>query len=114
MKFVSIFKYDPSAKTGPPSDENMAKMGHLIGEMMASGALVDTGGVLPTGVSMRVRREGDRVSSIDGPFAESKEVVGGYAVFDVATKDEVLALTRRFLDIAGDGVCELIEVTSAP
>ena len=114
MKFVSIYKYDPGTQTGPPSDENIAQMGQLIGEMMAAGVLVDTGGVMPTSVSMRVRREGERISSTDGPFTESKEVVGGFAVFNVATKDEAIAWTRRFLERAGDGVCELIEVTSAP
>lgn len=113
MKFVSVFKCSPDEMLCDPSPEKMAAMGQLIGEMMSAGVLVDTGGVMPTSVSMRVRRSGANVSAVDGPFAESKEVVGGFAVLDVASKDEALAWTHRFLDCAGDGVCELFEVTSA-
>jgi hypothetical protein len=113
MKFVSIFKLDRAQMSDcGPSPEDMAAMGALIGEMRAAGVLVDTGGVMPTSVSMRVRREGAQVSVTDGPFTESKEVVGGFAVLDVTSKEEALAWTRRFLDLTGDGVTELFEVTS--
>jgi hypothetical protein len=114
MKFVSIFKFDPSATTEGPSECEMAAMGALIGEMRAAGVLVDTGGVMPTSVSMRVRRDGAQTTVTDGPFTESKEVVGGFAVLDVASKDEALAWTRRFLDCVGNGVTELFEVSTVP
>lgn len=114
MKFLSVFKYDPSSKSGAPSDEEMARMGQLIGEMSAAGVLVDTGGVEPTGIGMRVRRTGANVAVTDGPFAESKEVVGGFGVLNVSSREEALVWTRRFLDCVGDGECELIEVTGAP
>lgn len=91
----------------------MATMGALINEMRAAGVLVDTGGVMPTSVSMRIRREGENVSITDGPFTESKEVSGGFAVLNVASKEEAIAWTRRFLALTGDGVTELFEVTSA-
>jgi hypothetical protein len=111
MKFLSVFKYDPSTQTGPPTEEDMSRMGRLIGEMSAAGVLVDTGGVEPTGTSMRVRRSGTNTSVTDGPFTESKEVVGGFAVLNVSSREEALTWTNRFLDCATDGVCELIEVT---
>jgi hypothetical protein len=114
MKFVSIFKFDPLAMTERPSEAEMATMGALIGEMRAAGVLVDTGGVMPTSVSMRVKRDGAQTTVTDGPFAESKEVVGGFAVLDVTSKDEALAWTGRFLDCAGNGVCELFEVSTVP
>ncbi len=114
MKFVSIFRFDPSSHSGPPDDRQMAEMGRLIGEMRAAGVLVDTGGVMPNGASIRVRRSGAQFAVTDGPFTETKEVVGGFAVLDVPSRDEALAWTRRFLDCAGDGVTELFEVTSAP
>jgi hypothetical protein len=114
MKFVTVFKFDPAAQDGPPTEAEMAAMGSLIGEMRAAGVLVDTGGVMPNGASMRVRRAGTQIAVTDGPFTESKEVVGGFAVLNVSSKDEALAWTRRFLDCAGDGVSELFEVTTIP
>lgn len=113
MKFVSIFTYDPSHATEPDAAQ-YAEMGRLIGEMRSAGVLVDTGGVNPTGVSMRVRRSNGQFATTDGPFAESKEVVGGFAVLEVASKEEAVSWTRRFLDSCGDGQCELIEVSPTP
>ena len=113
MKFVSIFRFDPTRATQPDAAK-YAEMGRLIGEMRAAGVLVDTGGVMPNGATIRVRRDGAQTSVTDGPFTETKEVVGGFAVLDVASKDEALDWTRRFLDCAGDGVSELIEVTPSP
>jgi len=73
MKIVSIFKYDAS-KNAVPTQEDQQRMGALIGEMMGAGVLVDTGGVMPTSVSFRVRRTAADYSVTDGPFAESIEV----------------------------------------
>jgi hypothetical protein len=56
---------------------------------------------------LRVRKSGSQITVIDGPFAETKEVVGGYAVLSVPSRDEALRWTRHFLDIAGDGTSEL-------
>ena len=63
------------------------------------------------GTSLRVQRADGKITVTDGPFAETKELVGGFAVFKVNTKDEAIALTRRFLEIAGDGMSELHEVS---
>jgi len=86
-------------------------MGRLIGEMMNAGVLLDTGGVMQDGESFRMRRAGASVSLTDGPFTESKEVIGGFAVLQVQSKDEATAWTRRFLECAGDGLVELHEVS---
>jgi hypothetical protein len=111
MKFVSIWKVDQARLcAGPPSQEEYAKMGALIGEMMQAGVLMDTGGVMSGGASMRVRRAGSHVTVTDGPFTESKEVVGGYAVFNVKSKEEAIEWTRRFVECAGDGEAELHEL----
>jgi hypothetical protein len=112
MKFVSIYKIDPGKLSGPHSEHEMAEMGRLIAEMKAAGVLIDTGGVRPTSTSMHVRRSGSRIDVTDGPYTEAKEVIGGFAVLDVSSKDEAIAWTRRFLECAGDGVAELTEVTS--
>ena len=114
MKFVSIFKLDPAAPLGPPDEAGMRAMGALIGELMAAGKLVDTGGILPQGDSMRVQRAGGRTTVTDGPFTETKELIGGFAVFQVQSKDEAIECTRRFLDLVGAGACELHEVSETP
>lgn len=111
MKFVSIWKPDRQVLTAEPDEGQMAAMGQLIGELMSAGVLLDTGGVSDGGSSLRVQRSGGKVTVTDGPFAETKELVGGFAIFKVNSKDEAIALTRRFLEIAGDGSSELHEVS---
>src|ERR1700678_2003784 len=107
MKFVSIWKPDPKVWAAEPDEKQMAAMGQLIGELMSAGVLLDTGGVSDGGHSLRVQRAGGKTTVTDGPFAESKEVVGGFAIFKVNSKAEAVALTQRFLEIAGDGTSEL-------
>jgi hypothetical protein len=111
MKFVSIWKPDRPVWTAEPDEEHMVAMGQLIEELMSAGVLLDTGGVSDGGSSLRVQRSDGMVTVTDGPFAETKEVVGGFAIFKVNSKDEAIALTRRFLEIAGDGTSELHEVS---
>lgn len=110
MKFVSIWKPDAAVWSAPPDEKHMAAMGQLIGELMSAGVLLDTGGVLDGGTSVRVQRSGGKVTVTDGPFTETKELVGGFAIFKVNSREEAVALTKRFLEIAGDGTSELHEV----
>src|SRR5579863_6239615 len=110
MKFISIFTLDPTNPPPPPDERMYQQMGALIGELMKSGKMLDTGGVMPSGESARVRRANGKVSVTDGPFTESKEVVCGFAVFDVESKNEAVELTGRFLALVGTGTCELHEV----
>jgi len=109
MKFISIFMFNP-ATAAPPDEKMHAAMGALIQEMMSSGQMIDTGGVAPTGVSMRVRRNDGKVAVTDGPFTESKEVVGGFALLSVQSKAEAIECTQRFLDLVGSGTCQLHEL----
>lgn len=111
MRVISIFTFDPSTRHGTPTPEDMAKMGALVGEMMASGVLVDTGGVTPTGASLRAKGDGRSPLTVtDGPFTESKEVLGGYAVLDVRDRAHLLEVTQRFLECAGGGTCTIHEL----
>src|SRR6185312_1941498 len=90
MKFVSIYTYDPDTMPDTPDMAKYAEMGALIEEMRAAGVLLDTGGTSPTGVSMRVRRTGSDVTATDGPFTETKELIGGFAILNVDSKAEAL------------------------
>jgi hypothetical protein len=112
MRFLSIYK---TVETGhPPTPEHMQRMTALIEEGFKGGWLMATEGCLPTNRGMRVRRANGEIKVTDGPFTESKEVVGGFAILKADSRDEALALTRRFLSIAGDGECELRELYEAP
>ena len=89
-------------------------MGKLIEEMASSGALLSTEGCLPSARGARVRLAAGKVTVTDGPFTESKEVIGGFALLDAKSKDEAVELTKRFLEVAGDGECELRELYEVP
>ena len=69
-----------------------------VAEMKATGKLLDTAGLASTATSKRVRLRGGRICVVDGPFAEAKEVVGGYAMLDAQSMDEAIALTMRFVE----------------
>jgi len=112
MKFISIFTSEP--KGGPPSPEMIDKMGKLIEEGMKAGWLIATEGVQFGTAGVRVRKTGERITVVDGPFAESKEVLGGYALLEAASKDAAVELARRFLRVAGDGQCEMYELFQEP
>lgn len=111
MRFLSIYKH--VERNAPPSTEEMAKMGALIEEMTKSGALVATEGCLPSAHGARVRRERGKTTVTDGPFTESKEVVGGFALLEAKSKAEAIELTKRFLEVAGEGECEVRQIATA-
>jgi hypothetical protein len=105
MRFLSIYKTVERAT--PPTQEEMASMGKLIEEGMKAGWLLGTEGCLPTELGAKVRRSGDKVSVTDGPFTESKEMVGGFAILKANSKQEAIELTKHFLSVVGQGECEL-------
>jgi hypothetical protein len=113
MRFISIFTHQPSNR--PPTEAEMASMGKLIEEGMRQGWLIATEGVNfgTKGVRVHKNAEGS-VSVIDGPFAETKEVIGGYALLKAANRDEVVELTRNFLNVAGQGTCEIYQLYEMP
>ncbi len=101
MRFLSMIRIDE--KSGQqPSERLMNEMGKLIEEMSKEGTLVTTAGLRPTKEGVRLRwRRGD-LSVTDGPFTESKEVIGGYAILEAKSKADAIELTKRFLSIHGD------------
>ena len=105
MRFLSIYK--TVERNSPPTQEEMARMGKLVEEGMREGWLLATEGCLPTALGARVRHSSGKLSVTDGPFAETKEVVGGFAILKVNSKEEAIELTRKFLQTAGEGECEL-------
>ncbi|MET9481176.1 YciI family protein [Streptomyces sp. NPDC006638] len=99
-RFLMMVRVDENnAPAGGPSEELMRRMGELIEEMSKADVLVDTAGLLPTAQGVRVRQSGGKISVTDGPFTETKEVVGGYAIIQAPDRDEAVAWARRFVEI---------------
>jgi hypothetical protein len=111
MRFLSIYKTVERAT--PPTPEEMAAMGKLIEEGMKAGWLLSTEGCLGSALGARVRKSGSKLSVTDGPFTESKELVGGFAILKANSKQEAIELARRFLQVAGEGECELRQLYEA-
>jgi hypothetical protein len=112
MRFLSIYTAKESNR--PPSPEHMAAMGKLIEEGMREGYLLGTEGCLPTTLGARIRITNGQCAVKDGPFAESKEVVGGFALIEATSKEEAIGFVKRFLNVVGEGECELRQLYEAP
>ncbi len=112
MKFLSIYK---TAETGvPPSQDEMERMGKLIEEGMKAGYLLAVEGCLPSANGARIRLSNGEITVTDGPFTESKEIVGGMAILQANSKAEAISHVNDFLKVAGDGECELRQLYEAP
>ncbi|HET8965793.1 MAG TPA: YciI family protein [Candidatus Acidoferrum sp.] len=112
MRFLSIYK-SPERNT-PPSQQEMETMGKLIEEGMRKGWLLGTEGCLPSALGARVRLSNGSFTVTDGPFTESKELVGGFAILQANSKEEAIQLARDFLRVVGQGECELRQLYEAP
>ncbi len=99
MRYMMFIKHteDYRNKTIPPA--LMAAMGDFVGDYMKQGKIVDTNGLKSSHAGKKVRLAGGKLSVIDGPFTESKEIVGGYAIVDVESDEEALDLTTKFMDL---------------
>ena len=101
MRFMSMIRIQENTAL-VPSEKLMSDMGKLIEELTSAGRLISTAGLRPTSEGVRVRLRHGKLSTVDGPFTESKEVIGGYAILEAASKEEAVELTRRFLKVHGD------------
>ena len=99
MKFLMMIKHSESYRNQQIPQALMDAMGEFVGEGFKSGWLKDTAGLKPTADGFRVRIGGNRLKVSDGPFTEAKEVVGGYALVEVASREEALDIARRFMEL---------------
>ena len=111
MKILAL--YTPE-KSNPPTPAMMAKMNAFIEELTKAGKLIATEGRKAGAPGMKIRMRQGQLTVTDGPFTEAKELVGGFALMNVDSREEIVTLTRRFLEIAGDGQSEIIEMFEAP
>jgi len=111
MKFLSMYK--TAERNAAPSQDEMVSMGKLIEEGLKAGWLVSTEGCLPSALGARVRISSGNFSVTDGPFTEAKELVGGFAILKANSKAEAIQLAKDFLNVVGNGECELRQIYEA-
>lgn len=114
MRFLSIIR--AVEQQGPPPQALMEAIDRHVAESLRNGTVVSTGGLAPSAAGARIRIENGRMTVTDGPFAESKEMIGGYAVIAAATREQAIRSTREFMQLhlehwpAWEGECELREL----
>jgi len=96
MRFMVIVKATKDSEAGVmPSEELLAAMARYNEELVKAGVMLDGAGLQPTSKGARVRFSGDKRTVIDGPFAESKELIAGYWIFQVKSREEAIEWVRR-------------------
>jgi hypothetical protein len=98
----------------PPAPEMIARMGALIQQKIAEGKLLSTEGCGPTSQGAIVSLSKGKLGITDGPFAEAKEIIGGFALFQLKSKQEAIAEAREFLEVAGEGTVEIRPIFEEP
>ncbi len=113
MRFISVFTYEATDRL--PTEAEMTGMGNLIAEGMKAGWLLECEGVHFGTKGMRVQKKhGGKVTVTEGPFAETKEVIGGYALLSAASMQEAVEHTRRFLEHVVQGTWETWQLFEMP
>lgn len=115
MRFMMIVQSAENA--GPPPKELMEAIEKIATEATKAGEMVESGGLASTATGTRVRLSGGKLTVTDGPFTEAKEVFGGYAVFELKSKEEAIERTVLFMELhkqhwpGWNGVTEVRQVT---
>ena len=113
MKYLSFIRHSESYRQTRPPAALMEAMGKFVQRSLQEGTLVDTGGLLPSKEGLRVRLANGDITVKDGPFTESKEVIGGWAILNAATKAEAIRIATEFMDLhrqhwpGFEGECEV-------
>ncbi|MEZ4457219.1 MAG: YciI family protein [Gemmatimonadales bacterium] len=120
MKFLMLIKHDESFRSQEIPQALLDAMGRFVTESFQSGILKDTAGLKSTAEGFRVRSAGGKLQLTDGPFAEAKEIVGGYAMVDVPTRERAVEVAREFMEIHRvnwpefEGECEVRPLEDMP
>jgi hypothetical protein len=122
MRFMLMIKSTPASEAGlPPDPALMAAVARKTEEGFRAGTLIDTGGLAPSSQGARVRVRGGRVRVTDGPFTEAKELIGGYAIVEAASREEAIRIGEEFMQLHADvlgpsyeGEMEVRQVFQAP
>ncbi|MGO8994986.1 MAG: YciI family protein [Polyangiaceae bacterium] len=113
MKYLTFIRHSESYRSSPPPPALMDAMGKFVQKSRQEGSLVDTGGLLPSKEGLRLRLADGKVTVTDGPFSESKEIIGGWAILKADSKADVLRIATEFMDLhrkhwpGFEGECEV-------
>jgi hypothetical protein len=113
MRYMMFIKHTEDYRNADVPPGLYEEMGQFIEETTKSGHFVSGAGLQPTSAGARVRLKGGKITLMDGPFTESKEIVGGYAIMNATSREEALAFARRFMELhlkhwpAFEGECEV-------
>jgi hypothetical protein len=99
MKYLTFIRHSESYRQSPPPPALMEAMGKFVAKSLKEGTLVETGGLLPSKDGVRVRLAGGKITVTDGPFTESKEVIGGWAILQTDSKDEATRIATEFMEL---------------
>ncbi len=115
MKYFSIYIPNMQTNGAPPTQEKQEAMQAFVGEAIARGEFVSGGGFAPLSKTGVIVRRTDGFSHvIDGPYVESKELVGGFAILNYDSRQAALDGAKRFLEVAGDGECISYQIDEGP
>jgi hypothetical protein len=120
MKYLMFIKRSEKYRNEEIPQGLMDAMGEFVAEGFRNGTLKDTAGLKPTKDAFRVRSSNGKLTTTDGPFAETKEAVGGYAMIEVKTEAEAREIARRFMELhqvhwpSFEGECEARPVEDMP
>jgi len=115
MRFMAIVKPGKDYEAGkPPSPELMAAMGKLSQEQQKLGVFVMGGGLLPSSQGHKISMSGGKITVTDGPFAETKEVIGGFAILNYASHEQAIEGARRVMQIHAEHGCTDLEMELRP
>jgi hypothetical protein len=99
MKYLTFIRHSESYRASPPPPALMEAMGKFVEKSLKEGTLVDTGGLLPSREGVRVRLANGKITVTDGPFSESKEVIGGWAILKADSKAEAIRIATEFMEL---------------
>lgn len=99
MRYMMLIKHTEDYRNKTIPAGLMEAMGDFVGDAMKKGIIIDTNGLQSTHKAKRIRSSGGKLTVIDGPFTESKEIVGGYAIVELPSDEEALKLATEFMEL---------------
>ena len=99
MKYLTFIRHPESFREAGPPQALMEAMGRFVQKSLQDGSLVDTGGLLPSKEGFRIRLTEGVISMTDGPFIETKEVIGGWAILETDSRSEAVRIAQEFMEL---------------
>jgi hypothetical protein len=99
MKYLAFIRHSEIYRQAGPPPALMEAMGKFVQKSLQNGSLVDTGGLLPSKDGFRIRLSKGAITVKDGPFTESKELIGGWAILNAPSKAEALRIAQEFMEL---------------